>query len=92
MGLLRLGLVAVGVCLVLLLPQLVGIALRFAHGRLPGTGIYWRSSPRGVDALAYFVPNPNHASFGDLTRLWFMPDLPDAFRSSSARSRSWPSR
>ena len=77
--LLRLGLVSVGVCLVLLLPQLVGIALRFANDRLPGTEIYWRSSPRGVDALAYFVPNPNHAWFGDLTRPWFMPDQQDAF-------------
>ncbi len=75
----RLGLVSVGVCLVLLLPQLVGIALRFASGRLPSTEIYWRSSPRGVDALAYFVPNPNHPWFGDLTRPWFMPGQPDAF-------------
>ena len=77
--LLRLGLVSVGVCLVLLLPQLIGTALRFASGRLPGTEIYWRSSPRGVDALAYFVPNPNHAWFGDVTRPWFMPDRQDAF-------------
>jgi hypothetical protein len=77
--LLRLGLVSVGVCLVLLLPQLIGIALRFANGRLPGTEIYWRSSPRGVDALAYFVPNPNHPWFGDQTRPWFMPDRQYAF-------------
>ncbi len=77
--LLRLGLVSVGICLVLLLPQLVGIALRFVSGRLPGTEVYWRSSPRGVDALAYVVPNPNHAWFGDLTRPWFMPDQPLAF-------------
>ena len=77
--LLRLGLVSVGVCLVLLLPQLIGTALRFASDRLPGTQIYWRSSPRGVDALAYFVPNPNHAWFGDVTRPWFMPDRQDAF-------------
>ncbi|MGH9148300.1 MAG: hypothetical protein ACRD1Q_16435, partial [Vicinamibacterales bacterium] len=73
-ALLRLGVVSVGVSLVLLLPQLVGIALRFANGRLPGTEIYWRSSPRGVDALAYVVPNPNHPWFGDLTRSWFMPE------------------
>jgi hypothetical protein len=78
-GLLRLGLVSVGVCLVVLLPQLVGIALRFANGRLPSTETYWRSSPRGVDVLAYFVPNPNHAWFGAMTRQWFMPNQPDAF-------------
>jgi hypothetical protein len=75
----RLGLVSVGVCLVLLLPLLVGIAFRVASSRLPGTEIYWRSSPRGVDTLAYVVPNPNHPWFGDLTRLWFMPDQPYAF-------------
>ncbi|MGH9147250.1 MAG: hypothetical protein ACRD1Q_11110, partial [Vicinamibacterales bacterium] len=77
--LLRLGLVSVGTCLVLLLPQLVGIALRFVRGRLPGTEVYWRSSPRGVDALAYVVPNPNHPWFGDLTRPWFLPDQTLAF-------------
>lgn len=77
--LLPLGLVSVGICLALLLPQLVGIALQFSNGRLPGTEVYWRSSPRGVDALAYLVPNPNHAVFGDLTRPWFMPDQQDAF-------------
>ncbi|MDO8795017.1 MAG: hypothetical protein Q7J25_10405 [Vicinamibacterales bacterium] len=77
--LLRLGLVAVGVCLVLLLPLLVGIALRFVDNRLPGVETYWRSSFRGVDALAYFVPNPNHAWFGDHTRQWFSPDGPDEF-------------
>jgi hypothetical protein len=77
--LLRLGLVSIGACLVLLLPELVGIALRFVNGRLPGTEIYWRSSPRGVDTLAYVVPNPNHPWFGDLTRQWFLPDQPYGF-------------
>jgi hypothetical protein len=72
-ALLRLGAMAVAACLVLLLPQLFGIARAFVTDQLPGTEIYWRSSPRGVDALAYFVPNPNHAWFGDHTRQWFMP-------------------
>jgi hypothetical protein len=71
--LLRLGAVAVGVCLMLLLPLFVGITRAFVTDQLPGTEMYWRSSPRGVDALAYFVPNPNHAWFGDSTRLWLMP-------------------
>lgn len=77
--LLRLGLVAAGVSLLLLLPLLAGIAIRFVEDRLPGSEIYWRSSPRGLDALAYFVPNPNHAWFGDRTRQWFMPPQADAF-------------
>jgi hypothetical protein len=78
-ALLWLGLVSVGTCLLLLLPELVGMAIRVAEQRMPETGIYWRSSPRGIDVLAYFVPNPNHAWFGDVTRPWFMPDKPDAF-------------
>ncbi|MBI3491007.1 MAG: hypothetical protein HY047_04335 [Acidobacteria bacterium] len=79
-SLLPLGLTAVGVCLVLMLPELAGIAFRFARHRLSATEIYWRSSPRGLDALAYFVPNPNHPWFGDQTREWLMPpDRPDAF-------------
>jgi hypothetical protein len=65
--------VAVTACLVALLPPLVGIARAFLTDQLPGTEIFWRSSPRGVDALAYLVPNPNHAWFGDRTRQWFMP-------------------
>ena len=75
----ELGAVAVSVCLALLSPVIAGIALRAASGRLPGTEIFWRSSPRGVDLLAYLVPNPNHAVFGAWTRPWLMPDRPDAF-------------
>jgi hypothetical protein len=75
----RLGLIAVGVCLVLLWPVILGIAVRAVEGRLPDTTTYWRSSPQGVDMLAYLVPNPNHAWFGDRTRQWFMPDKSDAF-------------
>lgn len=77
--LVRLGALSVGVCLVLLLPLLAGIAQRFLAGRLPGTEIFWRSSPGGVDLLAYLVPNPTHAWFGDTTRAWFMPPRSDAF-------------
>jgi Predicted membrane protein (DUF2079) len=65
------GLIAVASCLVLLLPMIIGIGFRYAAGRLPDTETYWRSSPPGVDALAYFVPNPMHAWFGQNTRLWF---------------------
>lgn len=73
------GLVAVAVCALWLLPLFVGLALRFIEDRLPGTETFWRSSPRGVDALAYVVPNPTHAWFGPRTNQWFMPDQPDAF-------------
>ena len=75
----RLGLVAVIACVIILLPQLIGIALRFINDLMPGTETYWRSSPRGLDLLAYVVPNPTHAWFGDRTRQWFTPSDPDAF-------------
>ncbi len=73
------GLVAVAVCVAGLLPLLVGLALRVVDGRLPATETFWRSSPRGVDALAYVVPNPTHAWFGARTSQWFMPARTDAF-------------
>lgn len=78
-ALVRLGLVSVAVCLLMILPVLIGLAFRIADGRMPDTDLYWRSSPRGVDALAYLVPNPNNPWFGDITRSWFLPDKPDAF-------------
>ena len=81
-----LGLIAIAACLVLLLPPLAGLAIRFANDRLPETQVFWRTSPRGLDALAYLVPNPSHAWFGDWTRQWFMPPEPDAFPELVASS------
>ncbi len=77
--LVRLGAVAVGVCLLLMAPPLLGLAERWASGRLPHTEIFWRSSPRGVDLLAFLVPNPLHPWFGAVTSQWFMPPYEDAF-------------
>jgi hypothetical protein len=77
--LVRLAFVSGAVCLALLSPVIVGIALRAVTGRLPETQTFWRSSPRGVDLLAYLVPNPNHPLFGAWTRGWLLPDRPDAF-------------
>ncbi len=73
------GLIAIAACLVLMVPPLAGLAIRFANDRLPDTQVFWRTSPRGLDLLAYLVPNPNHAWFGEWTRQWFMPPEPDAF-------------
>lgn len=74
-----LGIVAVATYLVLMLPVIVGLALRYVDGQLPGTETFWRSSPRGVDALAYVVPNPNHPWFGGVTGRWFLPPRLDSF-------------
>ena len=73
------GLVACAVCLVLLLPLLIGIVLRIQQGRLPETVTYWRSSPGGVDLLAFIVPNPNHPWLGRWTHDALLPDRADAF-------------
>jgi hypothetical protein len=75
----RLGLTAIAACLLLLLPSLIGIALRISRGMMPSETTLWRSSPRGVDVLSYGVPNPNHPWFGDLTRFWFMPPGLDGY-------------
>jgi hypothetical protein len=75
----RLGAIAVFTCALFMLPVLVGVALRALNDRLPMTETFWRSSPRGVDLLAYFVPNPNSPWFGDTTRPWLLPPRADAF-------------
>jgi len=75
----RLGLIAIGVCTVLMLPSLVGILESAIDGDLPESDIFWRSSPRGVDALSYLVPNPVHPWFGHITSGWFMPHRQDAW-------------
>lgn len=74
-----LGLLSVGVCTVLMLPPLLGIIDRYLTGRLPETAILWRSSPRGVDLLAYLNPNPLNPLFGSVTGRWFLPPQEDAF-------------
>ena len=75
----RLGAIAVVVCAVLMVPVLAGVVMGAMNDQLPATETFWRSSPRGVDALAYFVPNPNHPWFGDRTRPWLLPPRSDAF-------------
>lgn len=73
------GALAAATCLVLAAPVLIGLGQRIAQERLPDTPMLWRSSPRGVDLLAYVVPNPNHAWFGQWTERWLLPPNADAF-------------
>ncbi len=77
--LLRRGALSVLVCLTLILPLLVGVMLQYLRTQLPETATFWRSSPRGVDLLAYFVPNPMHPWFGGWTHGWLLPPNEDAF-------------
>ncbi len=47
-------------CVGPLSPVLFGTVERIADGRFVSPKIFWRSSPRGVDLLSFFTPNPNH--------------------------------
>jgi hypothetical protein len=48
------------VAAILLSPVLYALGTRIAEGRFDQPRIFWRSSPAGVDLLAFLVPNPNH--------------------------------
>jgi hypothetical protein len=56
----RFSLVAGVVALCLLSPVLYATAVRLRNGPLDPSRIFWRSSPGGVDVLAFILPNPNH--------------------------------
>lgn len=47
-------------CAAPLSPVLYGLGERAIDGRLVLPATWWRSSPSGVDLLAFFAPNPNH--------------------------------
>jgi hypothetical protein len=57
----------------LLFPLLYAVAVRWLDGRMQSDPVYWRSSPDGVDLLAFFSPNPNHPLLPDGLRAWLMP-------------------
>jgi hypothetical protein len=42
-------------------PVLYGLGLQVWDGGFVNPPIFWRSSPRGLDLLAFVHPNPNHA-------------------------------
>jgi hypothetical protein len=53
-------LIAALACVGPLAPVLYGLSERVAEGRFVSPKIFWRSSPRGVDLLSFFTPNPQH--------------------------------
>lgn len=60
-----------GVTSILLLsPLLYALQSRLSDGGMLHRPIFWRSSPRGVDLLALFMPNPSHKLFGAPWRAW----------------------
>jgi hypothetical protein len=63
----------------LLSPVLYAVGLRIADGRWDSEHIFWRSSPRGVDLAAFFLPNPNHPLAPESIRAWLSTPRPDAY-------------
>jgi hypothetical protein len=57
-------------CVLPLTPVLYALAYRLSEGGQIHQPLLWRSSPSGVDALALFLPNPNHGLFGAPWRAW----------------------
>jgi hypothetical protein len=56
----KVTIVAALACAGPLAPVLYGLTDRIAEGRFVSPAIFWRSSPRGVDALSFLTPNPLH--------------------------------
>ena len=79
----RLGAVGAIVATILLSPVLYAVGVRIADGRWDSEPVYWRSSPQGVDLIAYFLPNPNHPLAPDSIREWLSP-RPDAYYENVA--------
>jgi hypothetical protein len=67
---LRLCAVAGLVSAAIMSPVLYAFRHQWADGGVLHGPIFWRSSPPGVDLLALFAPNPNHALFGGPWRAW----------------------
>lgn len=53
-------LVAALACIGPLAPVLYGLSNRISTGRFVSPKLFWRSSPPGVDLLAFVTPNPQH--------------------------------
>jgi len=53
-------LVAILACVGPLAPVLYGLSGRVSEGHFVSPKIFWRSSPPGVDLLAFLTPNPQH--------------------------------
>jgi hypothetical protein len=66
----RLGGWAAVAAVLLLLPRLYALAVMTSEGGFARPPLLWRSSPPGVDALAFVLPNPNHVLTPEPVRTW----------------------
>src|SRR5262245_41087073 len=76
-------LIAAAACAVVLTPVLIAFGYSLADGATLHGPNYWRSTPGGVDLLALFTPNPNHALFGEPWRQW-LASRPNRFEENVA--------
>jgi hypothetical protein len=69
---------------VALSPLLYAFGQRLATTGFDSSPIYWRSSPPGVDVLAFVIPNPNHPWAPAVWRQWLSMPRPDAYLENVA--------
>ncbi len=62
---------------IVLSPILVPAVMRAQDGQFASPRIFWRSSPSGVDALSFIMPNPTHPLFGAPFREWLTRNRAD---------------
>jgi len=67
-----------------LVVYLQAIGTRVAERDFSSPPILWRSSPPGVDALAFFMPNPNSRLFGGPSQDWLRRERADGFAENAA--------
>ncbi len=70
--------VAAVVSAVMLSPVLYAVGVRIRNNGFESSRILWRSSPPGVDLLAFLAPNPNHLLAPAVLRAWLTP-RPDMY-------------
>ena len=75
--------VATIACVVLMSPVLYAMRAQTNDASWIKPKIFWRSSPPGVDALAFVLPNPNSRLFGDFSTRW-LTSRPDGFAENTA--------
>ncbi|HTV02569.1 MAG TPA: hypothetical protein VMF13_18615 [Luteitalea sp.] len=75
----RLAILMAATATLLLSPVLVAYGGRMWQGQGGGPDIYWRSSPPGIDLLAFVMPNPNSPLFGTPFKAWIEAQRVDGF-------------
>ena len=73
-----------GAAILVLSPFLLALGRRVALGDFDAPSVLWRSSPAGVDLLAFVMPNPGHALFGARFAAWLTRLRPDGFEENAA--------